>query len=45
MYVAMDQHYVTKETFDNIYQQGDKTGKMINSIDKKSKETRATDLT
>ena len=27
MYIAMDQNYVTKETFDNIYQQADKTGK------------------
>jgi hypothetical protein len=32
MYVAMDQHYVTKETFDNIYQQADKTGKMISGL-------------
>lgn len=32
MYVAMDQHYVTKETFDNIYQQSDKTGKMISGL-------------
>jgi len=32
MYVAMDQHYVTKETFNNIYQQADKTGKMISGL-------------
>jgi four helix bundle protein len=32
MYVAMDQHYVTKETFDNIYQQAGKTGKMISGL-------------
>jgi len=32
MYVAMDQHYVTKETFDNIYQQADKTAKMISGL-------------
>jgi four helix bundle protein len=32
MYVAMDQHYVAKETFNNIYQQADKTGKMISGL-------------
>jgi four helix bundle protein len=32
MYVAMDQHYVMKETFDNIYQQASKTGKMISGL-------------
>jgi four helix bundle protein len=32
MYIAMDQNYVTKETFDNIYQQADKTGKMISGL-------------
>jgi len=32
MYVAMDQHYVVKETFDNIYQQADKTSKMISGL-------------
>jgi hypothetical protein len=28
----MDQNYVTKETFDSIYQQADKTGKMISGL-------------
>jgi four helix bundle protein len=32
MYVAVDQHYVNKETFDKIYLQADKTGKMISGL-------------
>jgi hypothetical protein len=32
MYVAMDQHYVTKDIFDSIYQQADKTAKMISGL-------------
>ena len=32
MYVASDQHYVTKDTFDGIYQQADKTSKMISGL-------------
>lgn len=32
MYVAMGQHYVNKETFDKIYQQADKTGKMMSGL-------------
>jgi four helix bundle protein len=32
MYVAMDQNYVTQEIFDNIYQQADKTAKMISGL-------------
>ena len=32
MYVAMDQNYVTQEVFDNIYQQADKTAKMISGL-------------
>jgi four helix bundle protein len=32
MYVASDQHYVTKDTFDSIYQQADKTSKMISGL-------------
>ncbi|PIX21217.1 MAG: four helix bundle protein [Deltaproteobacteria bacterium CG_4_8_14_3_um_filter_45_9] len=32
MYVAMDQHYVTKEIFDNIYRQAEKTAKMISGL-------------
>jgi len=32
MYVALDQSYITKETFDTIYQQADKTSKMISGL-------------
>ena len=32
MYIALDQDYVTKETFDSIYQQADKTSKMISGL-------------
>ena len=32
MYAALDQHYVTKDIFDGIYQQADKTGKMISGL-------------
>ena len=32
MYVAMDQNYLTQEVFDNIYQQADKTAKMISGL-------------
>ena len=32
MYAAMDQHYVNKETFDKVYQQADKTGKMMSGL-------------
>ena len=32
MYAALDQHYVTRDIFDGIYQQADKTGKMISGI-------------
>jgi len=32
MYVALDQHYVTKDIFDGIYQQADKTSKMISGL-------------
>jgi four helix bundle protein len=32
MYVAMDQHYITDEIFDEIYKQADKTGKMISGL-------------
>ena len=30
--VAMDQHYVTDEIFDEIYKQADKTAKMISGL-------------
>jgi len=32
MYMALDQDYVTKEIFDAIYQQTDKTSKMISGL-------------
>ena len=32
MYAALDQHYVTKDTFDGIYQQADKTSRMISGL-------------
>jgi four helix bundle protein len=32
MYVAIDQNYVTKETFDIIYQQAEKTAKIISGL-------------
>ena len=32
MYAALDQHDVTKDIFDGIYQQADKTGKMISGL-------------
>jgi four helix bundle protein len=32
IYVALDQHYLTKDTFDSIYQQADKTSKMISGL-------------
>jgi four helix bundle protein len=32
MYVAMDQNYVTKDVFDVVYQQADKTAKMISGL-------------
>ena len=32
MYVALDQGYIAKETFEAIYQQTDKTSKMISGL-------------
>ena len=32
MYIALDQHYITKEIFDNIYHQAEKTAKMISGL-------------
>ncbi len=32
MYVALDQRYVTRDIFDLIYQQADKTAKMISDL-------------
>jgi len=49
LYIASDQSYITNETFDNIYQQADKTSKMISGLitylinnEKKYKQTRKT---
>ncbi len=32
MYVALDQKYITKEAFDSLYQQAEKTSKMISKL-------------
>ena len=32
MYVALDQHYIARETFDEIYQQAEKTSKIISGL-------------
>ena len=32
MYVAMDQNYIMKDTFDEIYQQAEKTSKMVSGL-------------
>jgi four helix bundle protein len=32
MYIAMDQNYVTQETFDRIYQQAEKVGRMNSNL-------------
>jgi four helix bundle protein len=32
MYAALDQHYVTKDICDGIYQEADKTSKMISGL-------------
>ncbi len=32
LYVAMDQSYISRDTFDGIYQQADKTAKMISGL-------------
>ncbi len=32
MYVALDQDYINKETFETIYQQVDQTSKMISGL-------------
>jgi four helix bundle protein len=48
-YVALDQKYVNQETFDKIYQQADKVGKMDSNLisylresDRKFNETKKT---
>jgi four helix bundle protein len=32
MYVALDQHYVTKEIFESIYRQAEKTSKLVSGL-------------
>ena len=32
IYVALDQHYIARETFDKIYQQAEKTSKIISGL-------------
>jgi len=32
LYVALDQAYIAKDQFDDIYQQANKTGKMISNL-------------
>ena len=32
MYAALDQHYITPETFDKIYQQAEKTAKIFSGL-------------
>ena len=32
MYVALDQDYITKDTFNEIYQQAEKTSKMVSGL-------------
>ena len=32
MYVALDQHYIAREAFDEIYQQAEKTSKIISGL-------------
>jgi len=44
LYIAADQGYIAKETFDSIYNQADKTSKMISGLIKylRSRQTRST---
>jgi len=44
LYIAADQGFISKETFDSIYNQADKTSKMISGLIKylRTKETRKT---
>lgn len=51
-YVALDQNYVTKDVFEDIYNQADKVGKMDSNLitylrenDRKYKETKKTKKT
>ena len=47
LYIAADQGYVSKETFDSIYKQADKTGKIISGLIKylRTNRTRQTKQT
>ena len=44
LYVALDQAYISKDQFDDIYKQADKTGKMISNLIKylRNSQTRPT---
>lgn len=47
LYIAADQGYVSKETFDSIYKQADKTGRIISGLikylrTKQSEQTKRT---
>jgi len=44
LYVALDQSYIAKEQFDEIYRQADKTGKMVSNLIKylRNSQTRPT---
>lgn len=44
LYIAVDQGYVSKETFESIYKQADKTARIISGLIKylRSKQTRST---
>jgi len=47
LYIAVDQGYVSKEVFDSIYKQADKTGRLISGLIKylRTKQTRQTKQT
>jgi len=44
LYIAVDQGYVSKETFESIYKQGDKTARIISGLIKylRTKQTKPT---
>jgi len=51
-YIALDRKYVSRETFDSIYQQADKVGKMVSNLitylrecDRRYNETKQTKKT
>ena len=44
LYIAMDQGYLSKDTFESIYAQADKTGRIISGLSKylRTKQTKST---